>query len=246
MNIIETTNALALAQAYDNRTVGEANVRAWYLVLGDLAADDVMEAIRRHYLTETAWVMPAHINRLVGEIGQEREKAARKWAPGQHGVPLEQALPELPRGERLTAGDVSPRVLELLSQLRAVLPEAPREKLFPRQEAWKREQAAFQRADTAAPNPHYRPGGPVDDLLADAPAPTAVRGGIQYGGGEQPSVVEQARDLCRANGPHDSGLHIEICPDSNPAPIAARCTVCGADSEDIVQHQRDYPGGSCE
>lgn len=192
MNIMETTNALALAQAYDNRTVGEGNVRAWHLVLGNLDADDVMEAIRRHYAAETAWVMPAHINRLVDEIRQEREKAARKWAPGQHGVPVADAVPELPRGERLTAADVTPRIVDLLAQLRAELPEMPREVLFPRQVAWEREQAAYRRASGGEPNPLYRPGGPVAPVMSEE---------------------DRLRELCRISGAHDDGVHADMCPD---------------------------------
>lgn len=195
MNLQETANVLGFAQAFDNRTVGEANVRAWHYSLRGLNSGDVLEAIRRHYATETAWIMPAHINRLVDEIARERESAANPWAPGQHGVPKEQALPELPRSERLTAGDISPRIVELLSQLRAELPDAPREKLFPRQEAWKREQAAFRRAEDATPNPHYRPGGPVDRIG---------------------QLAETYREKCRAAGAHDDGVHIDACPETYP------------------------------
>lgn len=213
MNFEETANALALAQAYDNRTVGEANIRAWHLVLGDLDAGDVMEAIRRHHGTESAWIMPAHIVRLVGEIGRERAKAARQWAPGQYGVPKDEAAPEIERAERLTAADVSPRVVELLDQLRTELPDVPRERLFPREAYWDRQQRAHARQDATEP--------------------------------PRPNLLEQARDWCRANGAHDSGLHVDICPDATAAPVAARCSWCGCDSQDIAQHLADYPGGSC-
>jgi hypothetical protein len=215
VNLIETANALALAQAFDNRTVGEANVRAWNTILGDLEAADVMEAIRRHYLAESARIMPAHVTRLVGEIQQERAKAARRWAPGQHGVPLADAVPELPKGDRLTTSDISPDVLDLLGQLRAALPDVPRGKLFPRQEAWKREQAAFRRADTATPNPHYRPG----DLVAPEHAP---------------NLLEQARDLCRANGPHDSGMHVDICPDYSVNGVHQHAASCRGTAGELL------------
>jgi hypothetical protein len=184
VNLAETGNALALAQAYDNRTVGEANVRAWHAILANLDAADVMAAIRTHYLTESAWIMPAHIGRIVGEIQQERAKAAREWAPGQFGVPKEQAMPVLEKGARLTADDISPDVVDLLSQLRASLPGAPREVLFPRQVEWERQQRAYARQGAAEP----------------------VR----------PDVLGQARNACRANGPHDSGNHIALCPDFEP------------------------------
>jgi hypothetical protein len=96
------------------------------------------------------------------------------------------ALPEVAQGERLTVGDLSPRVADLLSQLRAELPDAPRERLFPRQVAWEREQQARQRSAAGEPNPHYRPRS-VDDRL---------------------------RDVCRVEAAHDSGTHAEGCPDA--------------------------------
>lgn len=191
MNIMETANALGLAQSFDNRTVGEANVRAWHRLLADLDPALVTEAIERHYSSETAWIMPAHIIRLVGEIEAERARDARKWAAGQYGVPVADALPELPRGERLTEADVSPRVLELLSQLRATLPESPRSRLFPREAYWEQQQRAFQEQPT--PNPLYRPEA-----------------------AQEAQDIIRAADIadCRTAGPHDSGVHIETCPDA--------------------------------
>lgn len=200
MNLIETANVLALAQAFDNRTVGEVNVRAWYAVLGDLAAEDVVKAVEAHYSTETAWIMPAHVVAFVKDLDRIRAAAATPWAPGQYGVPKDQALPELPGGAaRLTAADVSPEVLDLLSQLRAKLPDAPRERLFPREAEWDRQQRAFTRQWAAEP--------PRQD------------------------VVEAARDMCRAEGPHDSGAHISICPDVVPEPHVHRASCHGAIGE---------------
>jgi len=228
MNIMQTSNALALAQAFDNRTVGEANVRAWHAILSELDADDVMEAIRRHYLAESAWIMPAHIVRLVGEIRREREKAARKWAPGQYGVPKDDPLPEIEHGARLTADDVSPEVLDLLMQLRATLPDVGREVLFPRQVAWEREQRAYRAADGGEPNPHYRPR-PADPDPAE--------------------VVWAARIAdCRTNGPHDSGLHIIGCPEWRGTPEDAplgRCAFCGAAYVGDDALNPEHPGGPC-
>jgi len=157
VNITETSQALALAQAFDNRTVGEINVRAWHAVLGDLDAADVMDAIRRHYDQSTEWLMPAHVRRLVEAIGQERAKAGRRWAAGQAGVAPEDATPELPPGEA-TIG-ISPDVQRLLDELRQKLTDGDRAKLFPRQMYWEREQRAFVRVRDGEPNPMYRPGG---------------------------------------------------------------------------------------
>jgi hypothetical protein len=216
VNRSETARLLATISSFNNRTIGEGDVIAWQSVLADVELPDAEEAVRRHFAENTEWVMPAHVRRLVRDIIRERESAASLWAPGQYGVLKDQAVPELPRGERLTAGDISPRVVELLSQLRAELPEAPRETLFPRQVAWERLQMARRRAATAAPNPHYRPGA-VADLLGDLPAPTAVRGGIRFGSVPDDTVPltddDRLRTACRSMAAHDSGLHIADCPD---------------------------------
>lgn len=160
MNINETTQALALAQAFDNRTVGEVNIRAWHAVLGDAEAADVMAAIREHYAEHTEWIMPAHIRTAVRDMVGQREMAARAtgWAPGQHGVPKDQALPEVAPGERLALSDLPAAVADLVARVRADLPEGSREALMPRQVAWEREHKAYLRSHDGEPNPFYRPG----------------------------------------------------------------------------------------
>lgn len=168
MNIGETSQALALAQAYDNRTVGEVNVRAWHAILGDFDAADVMEAIRRHYAASTEWMMPAHVRRIVGEIELERSKAARRWAPGQAGVAPEDALPALLPGE--VTIDMSPEVRRMIDALRERLESGDRTKLFPRQTYWEREQRAFSRSEAAEPNPFYRSQRPTCGIPAPHPA----------------------------------------------------------------------------
>jgi hypothetical protein len=159
VNINETTQALALAQAFDNRTVGEVNIRAWHAVLGDADAADVMAAIKNHYAETTEWIMPAHIRTAVRDMVSQREMAthATGWAPGQAGVPKDQAMPEVTTGERLSLGDLPAAVAELLARVRADLPDGSREKLKPRQMYWEREHKAFLRTHNAEPNPLYRP-----------------------------------------------------------------------------------------
>lgn len=155
MNIGETTQALALAQAYDNRTVGEVNIRAWHAILGDLDWVDVMEAIREHYAVETTWIMPAHIRSRAGAMAQQRAAAAAAtgWAPGQAGVPKDQAMPEVAATEGGKA-----TIAALLAKVREDLPEGSILALRPRQAFWEREYAAYRRQQAAKPNPRYRPG----------------------------------------------------------------------------------------
>jgi hypothetical protein len=163
--MLETAQALGLAQAYDNRTVGEVNVRAWHAILGDCDAADVMEAIRRHYAVETTWIMPAHIRLSVGVMVSERKNAERRtgWAPGQAGVPKDQAMPEITGGEDpgWFAGAIqqaaSTSAAEILAEIRRNLPEGSREALMPRRVAWEREHRAYLRTRDPEPNPHYRP-----------------------------------------------------------------------------------------
>jgi hypothetical protein len=157
MNITETTNALALAQAFDNRTVGEVNIRAWHSVLSEEDATDVMTAIRDHYTGTTEWIMPAHILKGVREMAARRERAeqATGWAPGQAGVPKGEAMPEI--SGPIDESTITPSVRALLEATRAMLPEGSRETLMPRRVAWEREHASFVRTRDAEPNPHYRP-----------------------------------------------------------------------------------------
>jgi hypothetical protein len=151
--------------AFNNRTIGEADVIAWQSVLPDVELADAEEAVRRHYAEHTEYLMPAHIRRLVRDIHTEREALARDtgWAAGQAGVPRAEALPEIgaaqPPGwfadaiQKATTASVA----EILADLRKNLPQGSREALMPRTVAWEKEHAAYERSRNAQPNPHYRP-----------------------------------------------------------------------------------------
>jgi hypothetical protein len=63
----EAARLLTFAAAFDNRKIDEeddAAARAWADVLDGLTFEACFEAIRTHYRTETAFIMPAHIRRL--------------------------------------------------------------------------------------------------------------------------------------------------------------------------------------
>jgi hypothetical protein len=168
MNLNETARALALVQSFDRRTVGEADVVAWRSVLTDVALADAEEAIRRHYAEQTDWLMPAHIRRYVRDIVREREAlaSATEWAPGQAGVPKDQAMPEI--SGPVAEGDLTPSVRALLESVRAMLPEGSREALMPRRVAWEREHRAYVRVRDGQPNPLYKP---KDPRYVDQPRP---------------------------------------------------------------------------
>jgi hypothetical protein len=160
VNLSETARLLATVAAYNNRTVGEADVEAWQAVLSDVDLDDAKAAVREHYAEQTEWIMPAHVRRLVRDMVTQREMAARHtgWAPGQAGVPKDQAYPEVT--DTVKALEQLPAsVLDLVTRVRAMLPEGSREALYPRREAWEREHKAYLRTHNPEPNPHYRPDG---------------------------------------------------------------------------------------
>lgn len=159
MNLSETADLLTAMSAFDRRTIGDGDVIAWQAVLSDASFEDCVEAVKRYYAEQTEWMMPAHVRHLVRDILREREAMARAtgWAPGQAGVPKDQALPEVPTGERLALSDLPAAVADLISRVRADLPEGSREALMPRRVAWEREHRAFLRTRDGEPNPLYKP-----------------------------------------------------------------------------------------
>lgn len=158
MNLPETAELLAFAQAFDQRTVGRADVIAWQGVLVDAPFEDCHEAVRRHYTEHTERLMPAHVLRILGEIGAERARAARKWAPGQYGVAAGEAYPEIsgPIDDSNMPEDVKTRLRELLTER---FGPSDREALRPRTVAWEREHKAYVRVREQ--NPLYRPAEAV-------------------------------------------------------------------------------------
>jgi hypothetical protein len=61
MTLAEVADFLSIATGVDKRTIGEVDVRAWQLVLDDIAFADAVTAMRTHYRENTRPVMPADI-----------------------------------------------------------------------------------------------------------------------------------------------------------------------------------------
>jgi len=61
MKISETALVLAKAQAFDNRTVGEANIAAWHEVLADVSIHEALAAVTDHFKTSIEYLTPRHI-----------------------------------------------------------------------------------------------------------------------------------------------------------------------------------------
>jgi hypothetical protein len=231
MNLKETNTALALVQAFDRRTVGEVDVRAWHSVLGDLEVADVMEAIRLHYADNSDWMMPAHVRRGVTQIVEEREAASRAtpWAPGQYGVLKAEAMPEVTGPVDESA--LTPPVRALLAELRARIPAGSRDDLAPRRAYWEREHAAYLRTRDAEPNPLYRPEGAekrgwliehVDGHRSDAPVPGCAFCSTEPSGWRAcPPCGGHTRDLPGHMADcHPVHEHDDAC---GPAPARSSC-----------------------
>lgn len=77
MTPAQTAKVLAAAAAFDQRTVGTADVAAWHSALGELDYEDARDAITRHYRTSAERVMPVHVLHYAAEIGDQR--AQRNW-----------------------------------------------------------------------------------------------------------------------------------------------------------------------
>lgn len=90
MSPAEVGVLLARMALFDARTVGDADVAAWFDVCGDLDLDIAVAAVGRHYAASTERVMPAHVRACARVILSERaahERARRAepepvdWAP---------------------------------------------------------------------------------------------------------------------------------------------------------------------
>lgn len=145
----DTARVLAKAAAFDQRTVGQADVAAWHEALADLDAADALAAVTRHYAASEQRIMPVHVRRLATdlrrqrrELEREQEKQAAIAAYAEQAGPLR---------------DRSADIRALVGQVRDVIPEGDREALRPRTVAWEREHRAHQRAAEAVPNPAYDP-----------------------------------------------------------------------------------------
>jgi hypothetical protein len=77
--------ALARAAAFDRRTVGEVEARAWAEAFPHFTVDEVVAAIVEHYRATTDFLMPAHVAAIVGRT---RAARAQEWRTANpHMVP---------------------------------------------------------------------------------------------------------------------------------------------------------------
>lgn len=83
----DVAKLLALAAAYDQRTVGAADIDAWHQVAtaARWRPTDAARAVIEHYTTETDRVMPAHISRRIRER-REQYAATYRHRPAPSGL----------------------------------------------------------------------------------------------------------------------------------------------------------------
>lgn len=77
----EVVDLLTLIASFDRRTVGDTDVDAWSLTVGDLPFDDAKVAVVKHYRESREWLMPADVRRAVRAIREERIKVRPLPAP---------------------------------------------------------------------------------------------------------------------------------------------------------------------
>ncbi|OIV38451.1 hypothetical protein BIV57_05440 [Mangrovactinospora gilvigrisea] len=71
----EAARLLAHVAAFDRRTVGESDARAWAAALEDLPLDDdTMKAVVRYFAAESRWLMPADVRTGVRKIREDRAR----------------------------------------------------------------------------------------------------------------------------------------------------------------------------
>jgi hypothetical protein len=71
MNRNEVVAVLTRCASFDRRTVGQADVQAWLLVLGDLTYAECDKAVVEYYKENREWIMPSDIRSRVFAARQE-------------------------------------------------------------------------------------------------------------------------------------------------------------------------------
>ncbi|MFV2094843.1 hypothetical protein ACFHW1_05040 [Micromonospora sp. LOL_014] len=148
----DTARVLAKAAAFDQRTIGEADIAAWHEALADLDGADCLAAVTRHYATSEKRLMPVHVRAIAVEIRRERQQRDREadqrrqlaaYADNAVGV----------RDRSAEVGDLLARLAEKLG---------PSDPTVLRRREWVRHER-HRRLSEAPPNPHYQgpppPGG---------------------------------------------------------------------------------------
>jgi hypothetical protein len=144
MNIEETSHLLAFVARIDNRRVDDATVVAWQSILSEVRLPDCLIAVRQHFRSSDAYLMPVHVHYGAVEVDRSRRRRERERLERQERLAVE-ADP--------TRRDRSEAIRELIAHLRESLPDGDPDKL--RRAEWLEHDR--RRARLAEPNPLYDP-----------------------------------------------------------------------------------------
>ncbi|KAB7834049.1 zinc finger domain-containing protein [Streptomyces mobaraensis] len=77
MTPADAAELLTLCAAFDRRTIGEADARAWAYALRDVPLDDdTRDAVADHYGRTEEWITPAHVRTVRARVRADRIAAA--------------------------------------------------------------------------------------------------------------------------------------------------------------------------
>jgi hypothetical protein len=77
----DVIDVLAKAAAFDQRTVGQADILAWHEILQKLDRDDALAAVSRHYAESRERLMPADVLRHARSCREDRRGREKAAAP---------------------------------------------------------------------------------------------------------------------------------------------------------------------
>lgn len=100
MNETDTLDVLTSIAAYDLRTIGESDVIAWHLAIGELPKDLALEAVVIHHKTSTERIKPANVLGVAKSI--RRDRAEREDAESRE---ARAARHDQRHGLKLVSGD---------------------------------------------------------------------------------------------------------------------------------------------
>lgn len=117
MNPADVARVLTKASAFDQRTIGEADVMAWHEILGRVELADGLDAVRRHYTASSDRIMPADVLRLARVARDDRRrlegvKSEALALPSRYQDDIERDL-RLERGLATCAEVLAPLLAEL-------------------------------------------------------------------------------------------------------------------------------------
>jgi hypothetical protein len=70
----DVIDVLAKAAAFDQRTVGQADILAWHEIVHRLEREDALEAVTRHYAESRERLMPADVIRHARAAREDRRR----------------------------------------------------------------------------------------------------------------------------------------------------------------------------